>query len=73
MELGADFEGYEASGIFADAGLGIGHLGSFERIAVTTDVHWIRDALGLFGGLIPGEVKVFPAAEAEAAGRGSAA
>lgn len=59
LELGPEFAGYEPSGMVADAALGLGHLGSFERMAVVTDVGWIRDALGLFGRLIPGEVRVF--------------
>jgi hypothetical protein len=65
--LGPDFEGYDASGVMADAGLGFGHMGSFERIAVVTDVGWIRDAIGLFAGMIPGEVRLFANAEAETA------
>ena len=67
IELGDDFEGYEAGGVAADAALGFGHLGSFERMAVVTDHRWIRDAVGLFGALIPGDVKVFPTGEAPAA------
>lgn len=67
IELGSDFTGYDASGIAADAGLGIGHLTDFERIAVVTDVHWLRDAIGIFGRLIQGDVRLFAVDEAEAA------
>ena len=67
VELGPSFEGYDPSAMMADAGLGIGHFGSFERIAVVTDPAWIRDSLGLFGGLIPGEVRVFSTIDADAA------
>ncbi len=65
--LGPEFEGYDPSGIMADTTLGIGHLGAFERIAVVTDVAWIRDGIGLFAGLIPGDVRLFPNAETGAA------
>jgi hypothetical protein len=65
--LGPDFEGYDPSGMMADTTLGIGHLGAFERIAVVTDVAWIRDGIGLFAGLIPGDVRLFPNAETDAA------
>ena len=67
IELGDAFEGYEAGGVAADAALGLGHLGAFERMAVVTDHRWIRDAVGLFGALIPGEVRVFPTGEAAGA------
>ena len=67
IELGDDFRRYEPSGIAADAALGLGHIGSFERLAVVTDVGWIRDAIELFGRLIPGEVRLFSNAESDAA------
>jgi hypothetical protein len=60
LELGTGFEGYDASAIVADARMGVGHLASFERIAVVTDTDWVRHAVQLFGPLIPGEVRVFP-------------
>ena len=63
LELGDGFEGYDAGALVADAGLGIGHMGSFERIAVVTDAEWLRGAIHLFGGLIPGEVRLFAASQ----------
>lgn len=65
IELGPDFERYDASGMAADAGLGLGHLAAFERIAVVTDVRWVREAIGLFGRFIPGDVRLFAVAETE--------
>jgi hypothetical protein len=65
LELGARFEGYDSSAMLADSTLGIGHLTSFERIAVVTDAEWVRRAIQLFGGLIPGEVRLFADAEAQ--------
>ena len=67
LELGEGFEGYDTSAMMADTTLGLGHLGSFERIAIVTDAEWLRRAIHLFGGLIPGDVRLFPAADAAAA------
>ena len=67
LDLGAGFEGYDAGGLMADAEVGMGHLGSFERIAVVTDADWLRRAIEMFGGLIPGDVRLFAAAESAAA------
>jgi len=67
LELGEGFEGYDASAVLADTTVGIGHLGSFERIAVVTDTDWLRGAVHLFGPLIPGEARVFSNAEWPAA------
>jgi SpoIIAA-like len=59
LVMGEGFEGYDTSAMLADTSLGIGHLGSFERIAVVTDADWLRRAIHLFGGFIPGEVRLF--------------
>jgi SpoIIAA-like len=67
LELGEGFEGYDAGAVRADAGLGIGHLGSFDRIAVVTDHDGLRIAVNLFGIFIPGEVRLFHAAAADEA------
>jgi hypothetical protein len=43
LELGQGFEGYDASALLADSQVGLGHLGSFERMAVVTDMGTGRD------------------------------
>jgi SpoIIAA-like len=65
LELTEGFEGYDAGAMRADAGVGIGRFGSFERIAVVTDHDGIRAAVNVFGILIPGEVRLFDAASTE--------
>lgn len=65
--LGADFDGFSGGAMWADGEVGMGHLRSFTRIAVVTDQAWIRHSVGLFGHLMPGEVKVFSVAEEAAA------
>ncbi|HKK14495.1 MAG TPA: STAS/SEC14 domain-containing protein, partial [Gammaproteobacteria bacterium] len=42
--LGEDFSGFEAGAMWDDARLGLKHLSAWERIAVVTDVDWIRAA-----------------------------
>jgi hypothetical protein len=63
-ELGSAFTGMDAGAVWEDFKVGIGHLRQWERIAVVTDVEWIRIALTVFGFAIPGDVRVFPTSEA---------
>jgi SpoIIAA-like len=61
-ELGARYSGIEAGAVWTDFKLGIKHLTRWERIAVVTDVRWIRTAVRAFRFLIPGEIRVFETA-----------
>ena len=61
--LGDEFESYSASATWEDAKLGLGHASKWTRIAVVTDHEWVRHAVGMFGWMVPGEVKTFPIAE----------
>ena len=57
--LGEDFSGFEAAAMWDDTKLGLRHLGGWERMAVVSDVEWIRTAVKVFGLAIPGHVRVF--------------
>jgi SpoIIAA-like len=57
--LGDDLPDYTAGAAWEDAKLGLGHLRSWERIAVVSDADWLRRAIGGLGWLMPGELKVF--------------
>jgi len=57
--LGEEFSGFEAAAMWDDTKLGFKHLAHWERMAVVTDVDWIRAALKVFGVAIPGHVRVF--------------
>lgn len=46
-----------------DAKVGLAHLRAWEKIAVVTDVDWIRGALGILRFLIPCPVKMFSNSE----------
>jgi hypothetical protein len=54
--------------MWEDLKVGVAHLSRWERIAVVTDVEWIRNAVRVFGFLMPAAVQVFPLS-AEAAAR----
>lgn len=58
-ELGEGFSGFEAGAAWDDAKLGLKHLSGWERMAVVSDVEWIRTALRIFGLAIPGHVRIF--------------
>ncbi|WKE65396.1 STAS/SEC14 domain-containing protein [Gallaecimonas kandeliae] len=57
--LGEDFAEVEGSAAWEDVKLGFKHLGGWEKMALVSDVHWIRGAFRLFGALIPGQLRVF--------------
>ncbi len=51
--------GVDAAAMWDDAKVGIKHLSSWEKIAIVTDIDWIRNAVRLFGFAMPGPVKTF--------------
>jgi hypothetical protein len=65
--LGEQFSGFEAAAIWDDTKLGLKHLSGWERVAVVSDVEWVRAAVKIFGITIPGEVRVFHNRELAAA------
>ncbi len=61
--LAEDFSGFEAEAIWDDTRVGLRHFTAWEKIAVVTDVDWIRKAANVFGLLRPGRVRVFTNAQ----------
>jgi hypothetical protein len=57
--LGPDFTGFDAAAIWDDAKLGLGHITSWNRLAVVTDVSWIGTGVRVAGFLMPCEVKLY--------------
>jgi len=43
------------------------HLTRWERVAVVTDVDWIKHTMQFFSFMMPGQLKTFPLAQAEEA------
>lgn len=66
-EIGPDFDGFELAAAWEDFKVGIERLTRWQRIAVVTDVDWIKHSMQVFSFLMPGEMRVFPVAEAQQA------
>src|SRR3954454_19890502 len=62
-----DFHGLEPGPLLGElkaaARLGAGQRGPEPRFAVVTDADWARRGIGLFGWLVPGEIRVFASAQ----------
>ncbi len=63
-ETGADFAGIDPGAAWEDFKVGMEHLSRWERIAVVTDVDWIKHMVHFFSFLLPGTAKVFPLSDA---------
>lgn len=57
--LGEDFVGFEAGAMWDDAKVGLSHYSAWEKVAVVTDIEWLRVMMKVFGFAMPGEVRVF--------------
>jgi hypothetical protein len=57
--LGDDVDGFTFGAMWQDTKLGLGHLRSWERIAIVTDADWIEGAVKALGWILPGEVRAF--------------
>jgi hypothetical protein len=66
-ELGPEFSGIDAGAAWQDFKEGVRHFFQWERMALVTDVDWIRRTINGFGVFMPGELRVFPYAERAAA------
>ena len=66
-ELGPEFEGFTAGAAWEDTKLGLSHWSDFERVAVVTDVGWVKKGVNLFAPLMRGRVRVFGMTDREAA------
>ncbi|HPE62224.1 MAG TPA: STAS/SEC14 domain-containing protein [Thiolinea sp.] len=53
------FESYTVGAMWDDARLGFMHLTDFRRIAIATDINWIRLSTRFFSPLIAAEVQVY--------------
>jgi SpoIIAA-like len=64
---GPEFEGFSAGAMWDDARIGLTHLGDFSKIAVVSDVGWVRQAAKLFAPFVRAPVQVFHNADIEQA------
>ncbi|MBC8242367.1 MAG: STAS/SEC14 domain-containing protein [Alphaproteobacteria bacterium] len=65
--LGKEFEAISGGALWDDARLGIVHYFDFSRIAIVSDIGWIRNSVKLFAPLMAAHVHVFREAELEEA------
>jgi hypothetical protein len=65
--MGPEFTGYSAGAAWQDTKLGLSNFRDWERVAVVSDIEWIKRLLHGFGWMIPAEVRLFPRAELEQA------
>jgi SpoIIAA-like len=66
-EVGPSFSGIDVGAVWEDAKVGFELLSHWERMALVTDVAWIRLAVGAFRFVMPGKLRVFDMAQADAA------
>lgn len=70
-QIGPGFDGLAAGAMWEDIksglGLGFGHLSAWERTAMVSDEDWLRQMIAVFGWMSPGELRLFPLDEMEAA------
>ena len=58
-DLGQDFKGFTAGAMWDDTKVGFRHLTHWDKIAMVTDVPWLRNSVKCLGFVMPGKVKVF--------------
>jgi hypothetical protein len=66
-EIAEDFTGIDPGAMWEDFKVGMEHLTRWERMAVVTDVDWIKHTVHIFGFLMPGTLRTFARSEAAAA------
>ena len=66
---GDEFKGFSAGAMWDDARFGLTHLGDFSKIAVVSDIEWVRQSVKLFAPLVRAPVQVFHNADIEYAKR----
>lgn len=65
--LGAGFEGWKGGALVEDTKVGVSLWSAWERIAIVTDRRSIEESIHFLGWLVPGEVKIFPTTDLDAA------
>lgn len=67
--LGPDFEGYSLEAAWDDTRLGMRHWSGFERMAVATDVPWLKHTFKAIGFMMPCPMRLFDLEEQDDARR----
>jgi SpoIIAA-like len=56
------FDGMSGGALWEDLKVGIDNLRAWKRIALVTDIEWMKHVTRLFGWMTPGELRQFPLA-----------
>jgi hypothetical protein len=64
-----DFTGFDPGAVWDDAKLGMRHFSGWDRVALVTDVVWLRGTAIAFSFAIPAQFRLFHGAEIEEATR----
>ena len=70
VAVGPDFHEQPAAGwegFKADLELGVGHRQAWERVAIVSDIDWVRRASAFFAWMMPGEVRTYREDQLDAA------
>jgi hypothetical protein len=62
-EIATDFEDMSPGAMWEDFVTGVEHRTQWDRVALLTDVEWMKKSTWLFRFLIPCPMKVFPTSE----------
>ena len=68
-QVGPDFRSYSLDAIWDDTRLGLRHWNGFERVAVVTDVGWIKTGVKAMAFMMPCPVQLFAIGELDDARR----
>ena len=67
LDMGEDFNGWEAAALWDDIRFGIAHRSDFEKMGVIGGPRWVEWGLKLSAMVVSGEIKSFSPGEHEAA------
>lgn len=65
LEVIRSFGGIGPGTLLDDIRFSLRHLGAFSRVAVATDLAWLKPLIGVAGALTPAEVRLFALGEIE--------
>ncbi len=63
-ETAEDFAGFDPGAMWEDFKIGVEHFTRWDRVAVVSDVEWIKHAVRFFGFFMPAQTKLFSRSEA---------
>ncbi|RDI99457.1 STAS/SEC14 domain-containing protein [Dyella solisilvae] len=66
-QVGPEFTGFDPGAMWEDAMLGFRHFSGWDRVALVTDVQWLRITAKAMGFAVPAEFRLFQDAELQQA------